>query len=387
MGSGKLKIGGDRVIWFVVIVLSILSLLVVYSATGTLAFKKQGGDISHYIIIQAIMLVIGFVFLYIAHLIPSKAYPRFFQLLYILAIGLLFATILYGLNLNSAKRSLPLPFNFSFQTFEFAKLATIGFLSRVLYKNQEGFPHFKAVFYKLFLPLVLVCALIVPANFSTAALLFITGLVIIFVGRVKLLHLGYLIALTLAAFALFILFLRLLPAGKQGRLGTWKSRVENFRSSVPDSDENYQVEQSKIAIATGGLFGKLPGNSTQRNFLPHPYSDFIYAIIVEEYGLVGGIGVLLLYLIILYRSFRIALKVENKFGAYFAVGLSFILVFQALINMAVAVHLMPVTGQPLPMVSMGGTSVIITATAIGILLSISKDINKKPEEAVRVENE
>ncbi len=379
MSKGIYKIGGDRVIWFVVILLSILSLLAVYSSTGTLAFKNQGGDISHYIINHAIMLAVGFILLYIAHLFPSYVYPRFFQLFYFVAVILLLATIIYGLNLNSAKRSLPLPHNLSFQTFELAKLMAIGFLARVLFKNKAGFTDFKSVFLKLYLPIAVVCALIVPANLSTAVLLFVTGLVIMFVGRIKIKYLIYIILITITAFAMFIGILFLMPTNKQGRLQTWKSRIEKYNKPAPDPHEVSQVKQSKIAIATGGFFGKLPGNSTQRNFLPHPYSDFIYAIIVEEYGLIGGIAVLLLYLIILYRSFRIALKTKYSFGAYFAVGLSFLLVFQALINMAVAVNLLPVTGQPLPMVSMGGTSVIITGISLGILLSISKDIDKTPE--------
>ncbi len=374
MSTGKITLGGDRVIWFVVIVLGILSLLVVYSSTGTLAYKNQGGDVSYYILRHAAILLGSFVLMYLFHVASPKIYPRLFQLLYFVSVILLILTMFFGLNINGARRALPLPFNQSLQTFEFAKYVLVGYLARVLYKNQDGFDSFKDVFKKLFLPLLVVCGLMFKSNLSTTVLVFATGFVMMFVAKVKLKYMASLILAGVVVFALYVAVLSLMPEGKQGRLTTWKARFER-RNEKPKANihDLTQVEQSKIAIATGGFFGKLPGNSTLRNFLPNPFSDFIYAIIVEEYGLAGGIVVLLLYLIILTRGFRIALNAKSKFAAYYAVGLSFVLVFQALINMGVAVDVGPTTGQSLPMVSMGGTSVTITAISIGVLLSLSKN--------------
>ena len=372
---------GDRGIWVTLIILAVLSLLVVYSSTGTLAYKKEGGDVTHYLLNQLFSLALGFFVLFIASKFPSKFYAGFFTFLYILGIALLLFTVLYGSVLNSAKRSVQIPFfNVSMQTFEIAKVATIGYLSRVLCKHPYGFKSFKETFLKLFVPLVVATGLIVTQNLSTALLLFISGFFVFFVGRVNWKHLLLLGAITIGGFILFFAVLKMMPPQKQGRLATWQSRIENFRNPEPDPDKTYQITQSKIAIATGGLSGKLPGKSTQRNFLPHPYSDFIYAIIIEEYGaILGGLGVLMLYLIILFRGFRIALKANTGFGTYYAAGITFLLVFQALINMGVAVDLLPVTGQPLPLVSMGGTSIVVTSFAFGVLLSISRDNYKNQD--------
>ncbi len=379
MSKGKISIGGDRVIWFIVIVLSILSLLVVYSSTGTLAYKNQGGNVSYYILRHAAVLLGSFVLMYVFHIINPKFYPRFFQLLFYISVILLIITMKFGLNINGARRALPLPLNLSFQTFEFAKYVLVGYLALVLYKNRDGFDGFKDVFIKLFLPLLIVCALMFKSNLSTTVMVFVTGFVMMFAAKVNWKYLLSLILIGVAVFATYILVLSFMPKEKQGRLATWKARFEQHNKPVENIYELSQADQSKIAIATGGVFGKLPGNSTQRNFLPNPFSDFIYAIIVEEYGLAGGIVVLLLYLIILYRGFKIALNAQNKFAAYYAVGLSFVLVFQALISMGVAVDIGPTTGQSLPMVSMGGTSVVMTAISIGILLSLSKNREETAE--------
>ncbi len=372
---------GDKGIWVTLIILAILSLLVVYSSTGALAHKKAGGDVTHYLIVQLFYLALGFFILFIASKFPPKFYASVFGFLYIVGIALLLFTLFYGSELNSAKRSIQLPFfNISLQTFEIAKVATIGYLSRVLYKHPDGFSSFKEVILKLFLPLVIATMLIAPQNLSTALLLFTSGFFIFFIGRVKWKYLLMTGGLTIGFFVLFFAVLKMMPEQKQGRLATWQSRIKNFRNPEPDPDKVYQITQSKIAIATGGLGGKLPGKSTQRNFLPHPYSDFIYAIIIEEYGaILGGLGVLMLYLIILFRGFRIALKANTDFGTYYAAGITFLLVFQALINMGVAVDLLPVTGQPLPLVSMGGTSIVVTSFAFGVLLSISRDKYKTRE--------
>ena len=266
-------------------------------------------------------------------------------------------------------------FNITFQTSDLAKLALIMYVARLLAKKQEKIKDLKSAFVPIMIPILITCGLILPANFSTAAVLFATSVVLMFIGRVSLKYIAYLIAIGIAFLLILVLianyYPKLLP-----RLDTWVTRVESF--SKADSENNYQVEQAKIAIASGGTFGKMPGNSTQRNFLPSPFSDFIYAIIIEEYGLIGGAFILLLYLILLFRGLQIVSKSPGTFGAFLAIGLSFSLVFQAFINMAVAVNLFPVTGQPLPLVSMGGTSIWFTSLAIGIILSVSKET--EPDE-------
>ena len=229
------------------------------------------------------------------------------------------------------------------------------------------------------IPVLIVCGLILPANFSTAALLFITSLVLMFIGRVSLKYISALVGIGILSFVFLLLIANAYPE-LLPRANTWKARIVNFTDSEDiDSDKNYQVDQAKIAIASGGLIGKFPGNSTQRNFLPHPYSDFIFAIFLEEYGLIGGSFLVLLYLILFFRVVRIVARIPRNFGAFMAVGVGFSLVFQAMINMAVAVNLIPVTGQPLPLVSMGGTSIWFTSIALGIILSVSKEIDTKPE--------
>lgn len=376
------NIKGDRVIWIVVILLSIFSLLAVYSSTGTLAYKYQGGNTEYYMLKHFMILAFGLFLMYLAHLVKYTYYSRIFQVALYIAVPLLVLTLVIGLNLNEAKRALPLPFNLSFQTSDLAKLTLIMYLARLLTKKQEQIKGLRESFLPIMAPILIVCLLILPANFSTAAMLFATSLVMMFIGRVNMKYILSLIGIGIVAMTIFVLILYNMPGEKQGRLWTWKSRIESFVNG--SEGENYQVEQSKIAIASGGLFGKMPGNSTQRNFLPHPYSDFIFAIIVEEYGLVGASFVVLLYLILFFRAVKIVTKIPRNFGAFLTFGVSFSLVFQAMINMGVAVNLLPVTGQPLPLISMGGTSIWFTSISLGIILSVSKEIsneeNLKQEE-------
>ncbi|MCF8228898.1 MAG: FtsW/RodA/SpoVE family cell cycle protein [Bacteroidales bacterium] len=367
------NIKGDRVIWIVVILLSIFSLLAVYSSTGTLAYKYQGGNTEYYMLKHFMILVFGLFLMYLAHLVKYTYYSRIFQVALFIAVPLLILTLLIGINLNEAKRALPLPFNLSFQTSDLAKLTLIMYLARLLTKKQEQIKSFRESFVPIMLPILIICMLILPSNFSTAAMLFVTSLVMMFIGRVNMKYILSLIGIGIVAVTIFVLILYNLPGEEQGRLWTWKSRIENFVSG--SEGDNYQVEQSKIAIASGGLFGKMPGNSTQRNFLPHPYSDFIFAIIVEEYGLIGASFVVLLYLILFFRAVKIITKIPRNFGAFLTFGVSFSLVFQAMINMGVAVNLLPVTGQPLPLISMGGTSIWFTSISLGIILSVSKEIS------------
>jgi len=375
---------GDRVIWGVIFALSMFSLLAVYSSTGTLAYKYQGGNTAYYIIKHFVLLMVGLGIIYITHLIPYKFYSRLSQLFLYLAIFLLAITLIMGTSLNQATRWLTLPgLGLTIQTSDFAKLALIMYIARILSLRQHKIDDFNGIVVSLIIPVVAVCGLIMPANLSTAVILFVTSFILMFIGRVKMRYL--MLVAGIGVFIITLLIASIVFTGSQGRIGTWQNRIESFVSG--DSEDNYQVEQSKIAIATGGFFGKGPGNSTQRNFLPHPYSDFIYAIIIEEYGFLGGVIILILYLFLLYRAGVIVRKSNRTFAAFLAIGLTISLTFQAIINMGVAVHLFPVTGQTLPLVSMGGSSILFTGVAFGIILSVSRGVEKSLELVSESENE
>ncbi|MDA9072139.1 FtsW/RodA/SpoVE family cell cycle protein [bacterium] len=381
-------IKGDRVIWAVVLLLGIFSVLVVYSSIVTLAYKYQGGNTEYYLFKHTIILFIGFLLMYFAHKVNYRYYSRMSQIGLLLAIPLLLFTLLTGASINDASRWLVIPIiNQTFQTSDLAKLALIMFLARMLSKRQDNIKDFNQAFLPIMIPILIVCGLILPANLSTAAMLFVTCLVLMFVGRINLKYIFSLIAVGITLLSIFIaigLSIQETKTSEQNspltnRVITWKNRITNF--SDGSAQANYQAEQSKIAIATGGVMGKGPGRSTQRNFLPQSYSDFIFATVIEEYGIVGGTFVLLLYLILLYRGILIAKNAPRTFGSLLAIGLSFSLVFQAMINMAVAVNLFPVTGQPLPMVSMGGTSIWFTCLAVGVILSVSRNTENEKIEA------
>ena len=366
-------IKGDKVIWIVVVILCIFSLLAVYSSTGTLAYKKQHGNTEYYLFKHFMILVFGLGLMYITHLVKYTYYSRISQIGLFLTFPLLLVTLISGTNLNEANRWLTVPIvNLTFQSSDVAKLFLIMYLARVLSKKQELVQDFRKGFLPVIIPVIAVTLLILPANFSTAAILFVTCIVLMFIGRISL---KYMISLGLLGIVgivmIFMLsksFPTLFPRGT-----TWVARIDHFiNKKEADPDATYQVDQAKIAIVQGGILGKSPGKSTQRNFLPHPYSDFIFAIIIEEYGLVGGSFVLLLYLILFFRVIRIATKSQGNFGSLLSIGIGFSLVFQALINMAVAVNLFPVTGQTLPLVSMGGTSIWFTSISLGIILSVSR---------------
>ena len=379
------NIKGDKIIWVVVFLLTLLSFLAVYSSTGTLAYRYQGGNTEYYMFKHSVILAFGLVLMYIAHLFKYTTFStRFFQIAFWFTVLLLVVTLFVGVDVNEAKRVLPLPFNFTFQTSDLAKIVLIIYLARMLSKKQENIKDFKSAFLPLMIPVFLVVGLIFFDNFSTAAMVFTTSMVLIFIGRVKMSYLFRMAGIGLVFLIISLTVLYFLPPDQQGRLGTWKNRISQFTNG--EGGDTYQVEQAKIAIATGGTFGKLPGNSTQRNFLPHPYSDFIFAIIIEEYGVFGGVFVVLLYMILLFRAVKIVTRAPGNFGAFLAIGVAFNLVFQAMVNMGVAVNLLPVTGQPLPLVSMGGTSIWFTAISIGILLSVSKEIDKKEKEKAEEKN-
>ena len=369
---------GDRTIWLIVFILTIFSLLAVYSSTGTLAYKYKSGNTEFYLFRQFAFLVAGLGIMYAAHLVKYTYYSKISMLALAVAVPLLVLTLVFGTNLNEASRWLTLPgTGITFQTSDLAKLALIMFVARMLSKRQDNIKEFRGAFVPIMIPVIGVCLLIFPANFSTTAMLMFTCCLLMFVGRIRLRYIFLFAASCILVIALVIGVMILTK--NEGRIGTWKARIENFTSG--DADGNYQAQQAKIAIASGGLLGKFPGNSTQRNFLPHPYSDFIYAIIVEEYGLIfGGLLMLLLYVILFFRVIRFIHHSPWAFGTLVAIGCSFSLVFQALINMAVAVNLFPVTGQPLPLVSMGGTSTLFTSLSLGIILSVSREIEKQKKE-------
>ncbi len=369
------KIQGDRWIWLIVILLSLVSLLAVYSSTGTLAYRYHAGNTEYYLLKHFSLLALGLLIMYIAHLADYRIYSRVAQLLLLLSIPLLIVTLLLGSDINEAKRWITLPgINLSFQTSDLAKLALIMFTARYLTRHQDEVKNFKQGFLPIISIIALVCLLIAPADFSSAAVLFFTCLLILFIGRIRWTFLFGTVIAGAAVITLVILLAYSFP--EVGRFKTWTTRIEEFSNKT---DIPYQVQQSKIAIAEGGLFGKGPGNSTQRNFLPHPYSDFIFSIILEEYGLIGGILLIVLYLLFLLRCIRIVLKSPGTFGAFMAIGLSISLVIQAFINMGVAVNLLPVTGLTLPLVSMGGTSIWFTSLSIGIILSVSRKAEQEDE--------
>lgn len=368
---------GDRTIWLIVFILSIFSLLAVYSSTGTLAYKYQSGNTSYYLLKHLVILGFGLVLMYLSHLVKYTYYSRISAIALLITIPLLVVTLLGGTNLNEATRWLTLPgTNITFQTSDFAKLALIMFVARILSRKQTEIKSFKSAFIPVILPVLVVCGLIMPANLSTAVILFVSCCFLMLIGRIGLIHILSVIGVGILCFGIYVAIAY--ATGNTGRIETWKARIERF-SDGSDSD-NYQASQAKIAIATGGVLGVFPGNSVQRNYLPHPYSDFIFAIIIEEYGLLGGILIIALYLILFFRVIRFVHHSPMAFGTLLSVGCTFLLVFQAMINMAVTVNLFPVTGQPLPMLSMGGTSIWFTSISIGIILSVSRQVEKEKKE-------
>lgn len=371
------KLRGDRVIWMTALFLGLISLLAVYSSISSLAFKREGGSTLHFLFKHGLMLLSGGVIMYYASTLKYTIYSRLSKLIIPITGALLLLTLLLGSNINDASRWITIPIiNQSFQTSDLAKVVLIVYLARVLGKHHDQEWTFRDVVLQLMVPVGVICGLILPANFSTAALLFLLCMIIMFIGQVPVKWLLAIVGIAVGAFMLLIMVNEAFDLGVLPRVETWQKRISSFGEA--DSDANYQVEHAKIAIASGGLLPNGPGSGASRNWLPHPYSDMIYAFIIEEYGsILGGLGLLLLYLILLLRAVRIAHRCDKPFGSLVAVGLSLMLVLQAMINMAVAVNLVPVTGQPLPLVSMGGTSVWFTCLAIGIVLSVSRSLDEQ----------
>ncbi|MEQ6165970.1 MULTISPECIES: FtsW/RodA/SpoVE family cell cycle protein [unclassified Ekhidna] len=352
---------GDPVIWFIVLILSLFSILVVYSATGSLAYKMMDGNTEYYLIKHSVLVVVSLIAIWIAHRIDYRYYSKISRLVLWLCVPLLLFTWMFGTNINEASRWLTIPvINQAFQPSDLAKLALLVTLASMLSKRQRSIDDFQKAIVPMLFWIGLICGLIALTNFSSAILLFLTCMLVLFIGRVPVKYLAMLVVIC-ASFG-SVAFM----VGQRG--GTAISRVEDFINN----DTPYQAKQAYIAIASGGVIGKGPGQSDQRNFLPHPYSDFIYAIILEEYGLIGGILILFLYLALLYRGMKAAEQNDRAYGGLLSAGLSFALVIQALVNMGVAVGLGPVTGLTLPFISMGGTSQLFAGVALGIILSVSR---------------
>ncbi len=366
---------GDRWIWIIIILLSLISVLAVYSATGTLAYKRGVGSES-LMFKHLLFIILGFVLIYFAHLLDYRYYAGISKVLMVVTIPLLIYTLVFGSHVNDASRWIAIPgTGLTFQTSDLAKLALITYLARTLTKQQTNIKDFKSTVLWLLLPMGSIFLLIAYANLSTAMMLAGVGVLLLLIGRVSLKQ------ISVVGGGLLILLLIVVLLGP--RRGVYISRVKAYmHPEMQNSDKTFQQNQAKIAVATGGIMGKGPGNSTQRNFLPHPYSDFIFAIIIEEYGLVGGFTLVFLYVFLMYRIMKIVTQAPKAFGALLAAGLGFSLTIQALANMAVAVNLFPVTGVPLPLISMGGTSILFTSVALGIILSVSKDVEEYKEENI-----
>ncbi len=375
---------GDKVIWITILILFLFSMLAVYSATGSLAWEYRHGDTTYYFFRHFKFLLLGLAIIYIFHRIPYMYFSKIAQILFIISIPLLIFTLIFGVTKNDAARWLMVPgIGIGFQTSDLAKIALIMYIARLLSQNQTSEKDRKEIFKQLIIAVVLICGFILPANFSTAALLFATAWLLMYIGRVDTKYLFRSIGVLLGIIVLVIAIGSITPG--KGRIGTWKNRIENYISGN-NGEGNFQANQAKIAVVTGGVLGKGPGNSTQRNFLPQPYSDFIYAIIIEEYGILGGLLVLALYLFLLYRAGVIVRKSKGTFAAFLAIGLTISLVLQALAHMAVSVNLLPVTGQPMPLISMGGTSLFFSSIALGIILSVSRANEKKLKPPKTVKN-
>ncbi|MBS1630169.1 MAG: FtsW/RodA/SpoVE family cell cycle protein [Bacteroidetes bacterium] len=366
---------GDRIIWAVIVLLACISVVGVFSFTSSLAYKLDRNS-GYYLAKQLSVLVVGLLIIFFVHRVNYTKFARLSTLLFYISLPLLLYTLFFGAEFNNGSRWIRLPVvNLTFQTSDFAKLALFMYLAKSLSQRQGNIKDFKKGFLNVLWPVAFTCMLIAPANLSTALMLGATCCILFFIGRVRVRHIFLLAIAGIMAMALLFTVSKLTG---WGRAETWEQRIEDFLGSKKDDgkkSEVFQVQQAKIAIANGGFFGRGPGHSLQRDYLPEAYSDFIFSSIIEEYGLLGGSFLILLYLIFLWRSILIFRRCPYAFGAFLAVGLSVTLVFQAMLNMAVNVHLVPVTGLTLPMVSMGGSSIWFTSIAIGIILSVSRYVD------------
>lgn len=373
-------IKGDRAIWAIVAVLAIFSFMPIYSASTNLVYVVGNGSTLGHLVKHIVLLITGFAVIYGVHKIPYRYFSGGSVLMLPVVVLLLVFTLAQGTTIGGANASrwIRIPFvGIGFQTSTLAGLVLMVYVARYLAKNKEKVISFKESLLQLWLPVGLVLVLILPANFSTTAMVFFMILMVSFIGGYPLKYIGYILGIGLFAFLFFILVAKAFPDAMPNRVNTWKSRIESFSQS--DGEEDYQVEKAKIAIATGGVIGKGPGKSVQKNFLPQSSSDFIYAIIVEEYGFAGAIVVIFIYFLLLFRILITAKKATTIFATLLVVGVGIPIVFQAMINMAVAVNILPVTGQTLPLISSGGTSIWMTCFALGMILSVSASKNETEE--------
>ena len=367
--------------WLIVLLLSLFSLLIVYSTSGSQVYKfNTNHGTEYYLIRQLLFIGIGLLVTYTLYRLHYMVYAKLAPILMIIAVPLLVYTALFGPEINDASRWIKIPIlELSFQTSDFAKVALIMFVARSLAIRQDYIKDFKGAFVPIIAPVILFCALIAPSNLSTAALLFVTCFLMMFIGRISLKYVFLLVLLGAVVFAGLFIIGQYFP--EHFRVETWLSRIHDFLYS----DGSFQVQQSKIAIAEGGMFGLGPGNSIQRNLLPYAYADFIYAIICEEYGFIGGVLILLMYLWLLIRTVSLVTRCPKTFGAMLAIGLTLNIVITAFANIAVSVKLVPATGLTLPMISMGGTSFLFTCASFGIILSISRYVEQAFEEKKQLE--
>lgn len=361
------KLKGDKIIWIIVFLLSLVSVLAIYSASSALAVRM--GEFSSFYALKHIgLLGLGFVVMFIVHKINYRVFAKITNMLLLISVPLLFYTVISGREINEASRWINVA-GLSFQPSDLAKIALIMYLAKMLTLRQGVIKDFTEGFLPGIFWIVIICGLIAPTNLSTALVLFMVSVLVLFVAGVELKYIG--ILFLVGMFGLLMLF------AFAKRASTWESRLHAYKEQLFTQDDgqydgNYQALQSNIAVATGGFFGKGAGKSAQRNFLPSAFADFVFAIIIEEYGFLGGLVVVILYLSLLFRTIMIV-SGSKTYGALIASGLAFMLTLQALINMGVTVGILPVTGLTLPLVSMGGTSILFTSFSLGIILSVSRD--------------
>jgi len=374
-------IKGDKTIWAIVAVLAIFSFMPVYSASTNLVYVVGSGSTLGYLIKHMVLLIMGFAIIYGVHKIPYRYFSGGSVLMLPIVIVLLVFTLAQGTTIGGANASrwIRIPFvGIGFQTSTLAGLVLMVYVARYLAKNKEKQINFKESLLQLWLPVAAVLILILPANFSTTAIIFVMILMVTFIGGYPIKYIGFIIGAGVLALVFFVLVAKAFPDAMPNRVQTWQSRIESF--SNDDAKEAYQVEKAKIAIATGGPVGLGPGKSVQKNFLPQSSSDFIFAIIIEEYGLLGGILIVSIYFLLFFRIFVVVKKTTTIFGTLLVIGVGFPIIFQATINMAVATNLFPVTGQTLPLISSGGTSIWMTCFALGMILSVSASKEETEED-------
>ena len=382
------NIKGDRLIWAIVALLAILSFLPVYSAASNLAYKVGTGNTFTFFVKHFMHLFLGFAIMYGVHKIPYRYFRGLSLIMIPIVLVLLGITMLQGTVVEgaSASRWIQIPVvGVSFQTSTFASVVLMVYVARYMSKIKDKEVTFKSTILPLWTPVFLVLALILPSNFSTAAIIFLMVSVLVFIGGYPLRYLAVILGAGIVALVLFVMIAKLTNGPLNVKVTTWENRIKNY-SNGEDTEADYQIEKAKIAIASGGVKGVGPGKSIQKNFLPQSSSDFIFAIIIEEYGLIGGFLIMILYMWLLFRIVIVSQKSETIFGKLLVLGVGLPIIFQAMINMAVAVELFPVTGQTLPLISSGGTSIWMTCLAIGIILSVSAHRQVIKEQEIKEDN-